>query len=140
MAKTKTFASRKHWLNIIPVPQMKDFDKDSLRRTLPDAVQAVAEQMADGKRVYVHCTAGLGRAPATCIAYLYWFHEYGLDGAYQHLTSIRPCGPSKDAVRGATYDLLSGGNWDEFAALPQHAYTSLEPEDRFALQYRVLKR
>ena len=25
-----------------------------------------------GKRVYVHCTAGLGRAPAACIAYLYW--------------------------------------------------------------------
>ncbi len=25
-----------------------------------------------GRRVYVHCTAGLGRAPAACIAYLYW--------------------------------------------------------------------
>jgi len=22
--------------------------------------------------VYVHCTAGLGRAPAACIAFLYW--------------------------------------------------------------------
>lgn len=24
-------------------------------------------------RVYVHCTAGLGRAPAVAIAYMFWF-------------------------------------------------------------------
>lgn len=44
-------------------------------------------------RVYVHCTAGLGRAPAVCIAYLYWWCGMELDQAYQHLTDIRPCGP-----------------------------------------------
>lgn len=27
-------------------------------------------------RVYVHCTAGLGRAPAVCIAYVHWFGDY----------------------------------------------------------------
>lgn len=30
-------------------------------------------------RVYVHCTAGLGRAPAVVIAYLFWFKDMGLD-------------------------------------------------------------
>lgn len=30
-------------------------------------------------RVYVHCTAGLGRAPAVIIAYLFWFKDMGLD-------------------------------------------------------------
>ena len=30
-------------------------------------------------RVYVHCTAGLGRAPAVIIAYLFWFKDLGLD-------------------------------------------------------------
>jgi len=44
-------------------------------------------------RVYVHCTAGLGRAPAVCIAYLYWWCGMNLDDAYQYLTNIRPCGP-----------------------------------------------
>lgn len=44
-------------------------------------------------RVYVHCTAGLGRAPAVCIAYMYWFLGLELDVAYKTLTDIRPCGP-----------------------------------------------
>ena len=50
-------------------------------------------------RVYVHCTAGLGRAPAVCIAYMYWFLGLELDVAYKRLTDIRPCGP-KVCVRG----------------------------------------
>ena len=30
-------------------------------------------------QVYVHCTAGLGRAPAACIAWMYWFGDRQLD-------------------------------------------------------------
>ena len=59
------------------------------------------ESDAVSARVYVHCTAGLGRAPAVCIAYMYWFGRRDLDAAYDHLTSVRPCGPKKDAIRGA---------------------------------------
>ena len=58
-------------------PSIVDFNPESLRHNLARAVAAVArglERGADrGGRVYVHCTAGLGRAPAVCIAYLYWF-------------------------------------------------------------------
>ncbi|KIY99959.1 hypothetical protein MNEG_8005 [Monoraphidium neglectum] len=58
-------------------PSIVDFSADSLRHQLPKAVREVADAMkkaeASGGRVYVHCTAGLGRAPAVCIAYLYWF-------------------------------------------------------------------
>lgn len=55
----------------------------------------------------MHCTAGLGRAPAVCIAWLYWYGPYlSLGDAYKHLTDIRPCGPNRDAIRGATYDIL----------------------------------
>lgn len=118
---------------------VQDFDPKSLRRTLPSAVQTISSHLDTGKRVYVHCTAGLGRAPATCIAYLFWFHDFTLDSAYDHVTSIRPCGPNRDAIRGATYDILSGGDADAFAALPHHAYSTLEQEDRYALQYRILK-
>jgi protein-tyrosine phosphatase len=53
--------------------QVKDFDPWSLRKVLPSAVQALHEAVSQGGRVYVHCTAGLGRAPAVVIAYLYWF-------------------------------------------------------------------
>ncbi len=111
-----------------------------------------------------------------------------LDEAYTFLTSIRPCGPQRDAIRGATFDVLAGstgaaaaaaaaaaasngngngsghhghhegqhhhhghghggshgghGHVDTFAvfdSLPKDAYATLSEDDRFALQYRVLK-
>jgi hypothetical protein len=72
-----------------PAAQARDFDPDSLRGTLPAAVQALAHALQRGERVYVHCTAGLGRSPAVCIAYMYWFRGMQLDRAYKHLTDIR---------------------------------------------------
>lgn len=62
-----------------------------------------------------------------------------LDQAYEHLTSIRPCGPNQDAIRGATYDMLSGRPFEDFSNLPKEAYASIDEGDRYALQYRVLK-
>ena len=50
-----------------------------LRRAEPAALPAAHREDAAGGavrrggRVYVHCTAGLGRAPAVCIAWRYWF-------------------------------------------------------------------
>ena len=49
-----------------------DFSDDSLRRNLAVAVAELARLLEDGHRVYVHCTAGLGRAPAVVIAYMHW--------------------------------------------------------------------
>ncbi|XP_060181738.1 phosphoglucan phosphatase LSF2, chloroplastic isoform X2 [Lycium barbarum] len=52
----------------------RDFDPDSLRGVLPKAVSSLEWAISQGKgRVYVHCTAGLGRAPAVSIAYMFWF-------------------------------------------------------------------
>ncbi|KAK9167968.1 hypothetical protein Syun_000108 [Stephania yunnanensis] len=49
----------------------KDFDPDSLRSGLPKAVSSLEWAISEGKgRVYVHCTAGLGRAPAVGIAFI----------------------------------------------------------------------
>lgn len=59
------------------------------------AVRALEQARAAGGKVYVHCTAGLGRSPAVAIASLYWFTDMQLDEAYAYLTRIRPCGPSK---------------------------------------------
>ena len=54
--------------------QARDFDPNSLREELPKAVCGLQRAISEGKTVYVHCTAGLGRAPAVVIAYLFWFH------------------------------------------------------------------
>lgn len=56
--------------------QAVDFDPDSLRSQLPKAVSALEWAISQRKgRVYVHCTAGLGRAPAVAIAYMFWFEN-----------------------------------------------------------------
>lgn len=119
--------------------QVVDFDPESLRKTLPRAVHEIATAIDDGKKVYVHCTAGLGRAPACCIAYLFWFRDFSLDEAYEHLTKIRPCGPNRDAIRGATYDIVSGGDWHAFQALAPHMYTTLQQADKHMLQYHIFQ-
>ena len=49
---------------------MRDFDIADMRRCLPRAVTELAALRAQGHRVYVHCTAGLGRSPLTVLAYL----------------------------------------------------------------------
>jgi hypothetical protein len=88
--------------------------------------------------VYVHCTAGLGRAPAVCIAWLYWYGPHlSLDSAYQHLTSIRPCGPNRDAVRGATYDILDHRPFGDFFGLPDGAWAHMNEQDKATLQQRL---
>lgn len=48
---------------VCPVPSV-----GGMGQSLPHTCTA----LGTGKRVYVHCTAGLGRAPAACIAYLFW--------------------------------------------------------------------
>jgi hypothetical protein len=56
--------------------QAVDFDPDSLRSQLPKAVSALEWAISQCKgRTYVHCTAGLGRAPAVAIAYMFWFEN-----------------------------------------------------------------
>jgi hypothetical protein len=90
-------------------------------------------------QVYVHCTAGLGRAPAACIAYLYWFQGHTLDSAYSHLTRIRPCGPKWESIRGATYDVLVGGDPRGLDGLPGNAFDGMSDEERHRLQGRVFE-
>jgi len=119
----------------------RDFDPDSLRNSLPAAVAAVDAVVRGGGRAYVHCTAGLGRAPGVGIAYLYWCEGLGsLDEAYEYLTERRPCGPKREAVRGATHDLLLAegaelGEWDgqAYHEAPEDAYTRLSEPQRAAI-------
>ena len=63
----------------------------------------------------------------------------GMLQAYSELTQIRPCGPRRDAIRAATYDLLDGRGWHEFQSLPQDAWAFLNEADRQRLQEGLLK-
>ncbi|KAK3263398.1 hypothetical protein CYMTET_27795 [Cymbomonas tetramitiformis] len=123
-------------INLVRSPA-KDFDPHSLRKMLPACCAEIDAALENDGRVYVHCTAGLGRSPAAAIAYLYWFRNMELDDAYEHLTSQRPCGPKRDSIRGATYDLMKGGAWETFSELPPHHYATLTVEERAHVQQCV---
>ncbi|MCO5574740.1 hypothetical protein L7F22_028530 [Adiantum nelumboides] len=116
----------------------RDFDPSSLRSELPKAVCLLDGAISQGKTVYVHCTAGLGRAPGVAITYLFWFNGMNLDGAYNFLTSKRPCGPKKEAIRGATYDLAKNDAGKEpFKELPEYAFADVASWERQLIQERV---
>ncbi|KAK2982430.1 hypothetical protein RJ640_026273 [Escallonia rubra] len=128
----------------------RDFDPDSLRSGLPKAVSSVEWAVSEGKgRVYIHCTAGLGRAPAVGIAYMFWFCGMDvitlkcmalkqLNTAYNTLTLKRPCGPNRKAIRGATYDLAKNDPWKEpLENLPEHAFEDIADWERKLIQDRV---
>jgi protein-tyrosine phosphatase len=94
---------------IVPV---EDFSPSSLRACLADAVAvldaALASTAAANTRVYVHCTAGLGRAPATALAHAAWVRGAPLGEAAAELRAARPCNPRLAAVRNAAADMVLG--------------------------------
>lgn len=53
--------------------------------------------------------AGLGRAPATALAYMFWVRGWQLPAAFDELKSVRACSPRIEAIRAATADLLTDG-------------------------------
>lgn len=61
-----------------------------------------------------------------------------LNTAYSILTSKRPCGPNKRALRGATYDLAKNDPWKEpFENLPEYAFEDIANWERKQIQDRV---
>lgn len=52
---------------------------------------------------------GLGRAPATALAYMYWCRGMALGDAIATFMAARPCNPRIGAIRAATADLLLDG-------------------------------
>jgi hypothetical protein len=60
------------------------------------------------RNLSTHPTPGLGRAPATALAYMHWLRGWHLQEAYEHLTGTRTCSPRIEAIRAATADLLTG--------------------------------
>ena len=71
---------------------MRDFDLADQRRRLPDAVRVLHRLRAAGHRVYVHCTAGINRAPLVVLAYLAWVGGLDETKALDVIRAGRPAG------------------------------------------------
>ena len=75
-----------------------------LRAKLYSAIQALSELLAEGHTVYLHCTAGIGRAPTVAIGYLHTCLGWGWDVAVAHVKQARECAPHVEALRLALND------------------------------------
>ena len=58
--------------------------------------------------------------------------------AYTYLTSIRPCGPKRESIRGATFDVLRGHTGENLINLPPNAFDNVSQEERVEIQRRIL--
>ncbi|XP_073267269.1 phosphoglucan phosphatase DSP4, amyloplastic isoform X3 [Populus alba] len=62
--------------------QIRDFDAFDLRKRIPAVISKLYKAInRNGGVAYIHCTAGLGRAPAVAMAYMFWFQGYKLSDA-----------------------------------------------------------
>jgi len=90
-----------------------DFDEDDLALKLPTPVRSLNNLVSVGHTAYVHCNAGVCRAPATVLAYLCHYRGLGLKSALQLIRRERPqANPYTNAVKKALLVLKSATKSD----------------------------
>jgi protein-tyrosine phosphatase len=72
---------------------IQDGSADDMADRLRVALNDLAELIEGGERVYLHCNAGLNRAPTLAIAYLRAYGGMSLNEAMAHVKKRRSCGP-----------------------------------------------
>lgn len=99
-------------LTLVNAP-MRDFDPPDQRQHLAGAVLALHDLLVEGHRVYVHCTAGINRAPLTVLSLLTFMEAQPFDTALATLLAGRPGAvPTWEAYYGTREDLLAGRDAD----------------------------
>lgn len=102
---------------------IRDFNIPDMRRQLPAAISVLANMLARERRVYVHCIAGLGRAPLVVLGYLTLVEGYAPDDAIRCILEGRPGAvPAWEAYHGCRDDLTSRHR----QAIEQRAYELYE--------------
>lgn len=76
-----------------------DGDAEMLRARLDDALCQLHDLLADGHSVFLHCNAGLNRAPTIAIAYLHVHLGYALEQARDFVKERRACVPYWSVLR-----------------------------------------
>lgn len=81
-------AYTKHGILGINYP-IHDFNSEDLAAKLRKGAEIIQRLVKEGKTVYVHCTAGMGRAPANVISYLVIYQNYALGDACDYVKKYR---------------------------------------------------
>lgn len=116
-----------------PTWKAKDFDPDSVRNSLPKAVSLLEWAASENRgKVYVHCTAGLGRAPAVAIAYLFWFCNMDvspqLSSALPNLLSVHAKRRKKKEDDSYYFRLVWTKNAAQQGVWPAHIEEAVRPQ------------
>jgi protein-tyrosine phosphatase len=69
-----------------------------MARRLPEIVALLRTLIDAGQRVYLHCNAGMNRAPTAAIAYLHVAGGHDLGQATRLVKAQRPCVPLAAAL------------------------------------------
>lgn len=76
-----------------------DGDADGLAARLPAIVHGIHLHLGEGRRVYLHCNAGMNRAPTAAVAYLHVHHRLSVAEALAFVTARRNAVPYRAALR-----------------------------------------
>jgi atypical dual specificity phosphatase len=87
-----TAAYRRHGVAFHRLP-VADGDAAMLAARLPEALDLLHGLLSNGASVFLHCNAGLNRAPTVAIAYLHVHAGYALRAARDHVKARRACVP-----------------------------------------------
>jgi protein-tyrosine phosphatase len=86
-----------HEVRFVRTP-IADGSSDDLALHLGEAL-SVLNRLADAKeRIYLHCNAGVNRAPTVAIAYIHQRHKLSLEEATRFVKERRNCGPFVSVV------------------------------------------
>jgi atypical dual specificity phosphatase len=78
---------------------IRDFDHRSMVAGLPRAIATLADLAGRGRRVYVHCAAGMNRSPTVVAAWLARRDGLTAMEAAARVRSLHPCVPDDEALR-----------------------------------------
>jgi hypothetical protein len=78
---------------------IRDFAPADLAKHLDLAVQAIGQFRDQGRKVYVHCNAGLNRSPSVIIAHLVASKGLSVNAATKWLEERHDCVPYPDVLK-----------------------------------------
>ena len=76
-------------IKIIRYP-IEDFNQEDLYNKLKGAGDVLNKLLKNGKKIYVHCTAGMSRSAATVIIYMVLYENYKVEEANNYCKKYRP--------------------------------------------------
>ena len=81
-----------HGIEYVRTP-IQDGSADAMAERLEVALQDLRDLVDSNGRVYLHCNAGMNRAPTLAIAFLRAYRQMSLDEAMVLVKKQRACGP-----------------------------------------------